>query len=107
MNRVAPAIAATAAVVIGGAYILRAPAAAHDPLPRKDYPPRLVCDTVVYYGLARNLCRKLPPGVSDFDLSMVAKRRTDASFRPVIEAPRFCQDVRDLKVLGENWWLRT
>jgi hypothetical protein len=74
---------------------------------RKDYPPRLVCDTVVYYGLARNLCRKLPPGVSDFDLSMMAKRRTDSTFAPVIEAPGFCQGVRDFKVLGRNWWLLT
>ena len=76
-------------------------------LVRQDYPPRLVCDTVVYYGLARNLCRKLPPGVSDFDLSMVAKRRTDSTFTPVIEAPSFCQGVKDFKVLGRNWWLLT
>jgi hypothetical protein len=73
---------------------------------RRDYPPRLVCDTVVYYGLARNLCRKLPPGVSDFDLAMDAKRRTDAAFTRVIEAPSFCRSVHDFKLVGRNWWLR-
>jgi hypothetical protein len=73
---------------------------------RKDYPPRLVCDTIIYYGLARNLCRKLPPGVSDFDLLMDARRKTDPAFTRVIEAPGFCRGVHDFKVFGHNWWLR-
>jgi hypothetical protein len=74
---------------------------------RAHYPPRMACDTVIYYGIARSLCRRLPAGVIDFDLVMDAKRRTDGAFKRIIEAPGFCSRVHDFKVFGRNWWLRT
>jgi hypothetical protein len=67
MNRVAPAIAATAAVVIGGAYmLLRAPAAAHDPLPRWS-------------------CNHLHPPVADTPAALIAQ----AGFRDRASLHRF------------------
>jgi hypothetical protein len=72
---------------------------------RAGYPPRLVCDPIIYYGVARNLCRRLPQGVSDLDLVMDAKRRTDPAFKRIIDAPMFCTRVDDWRVLGGNEWI--
>ena len=74
---------------------------------RAGYPPRLVCDTVVYYGAARNLCRALPADATDLDLVMDAKRTTDQTWTRIIEAPEFCTRVDDFRVLGNNWWIRS
>lgn len=73
---------------------------------RAGYPPRMRCDTVIYYGAARNLCRRLPPGVSDLDLTLDVRRQTDRALTRVIDAPGFCTRVDDFKVIGRNWWLK-
>ena len=73
---------------------------------RSQYAPRFVCDTVVYYGVARNLCRALPAGTTNLDLMMISKRSTDRRWTTVIDAPEFCTRVHDFRVLGPNWWIR-
>jgi hypothetical protein len=72
---------------------------------KPNYPPRLTCDPVIYYNLARNACRERPDGLTDLDLEMSSKRRTDNQFTPIINVTGFCRRVHDYMVLGNNWWL--
>jgi hypothetical protein len=72
---------------------------------KANYPPRMMCDPVIYYNLARNVCRERSGGVTDLDLEMRSKRRTDHQFKKIIDVTGFCRRVHDYVVLGNNWWL--
>lgn len=73
---------------------------------RKNLPPRLVCDPIVYYGTVRNMCRQGAYGGGAIDLVMEAKRATDSFFRKIIDAKDFCNTVKEYRTIWHNPWLQ-
>jgi hypothetical protein len=73
---------------------------------RSKYPPRMVCDPIVYYNAARNACRGGLDGALTLDLVMRSKRRTDLDYTTIIDVVDFCGRVDDYVVAGNNWWMK-
>jgi len=71
---------------------------------------RIACDPVVFYGRARNLCRRRGvdgAGFRDLDLFLWARRATRAELRRVIAIEDFCaRDVR-YNPFWHNAWILT
>jgi hypothetical protein len=70
--------------------------------------PRMVCDPLVYFNRAQNLCRVRRITEPDFDihLTMKAKRRTDPDFTTIIDEPGFCAAEHEYAILRNNVWLQ-
>jgi hypothetical protein len=70
--------------------------------------PRMICDPVVYFSRAQNLCRTRRASDPTFDLHLVmrSKRTTDPAFQTIIDAPAFCAAGHTHRVFGKNDWLR-
>jgi hypothetical protein len=70
-------------------------------------PARVICDPVVYFNRAQNICRNRNAlGVVDLRLTMRSKRTTDTAFTTIIDQPMFCAGRFSYAVLGENAWMR-
>jgi len=68
--------------------------------------PRLICDPIVYFNRAQNLCRagrKSDPRF-DFRLTMRSKRRTEARFTTIIDETQFCASEHEYSILMNNLW---
>jgi hypothetical protein len=69
-----------------------------------ELPPRSICDPIIYYDRARNICRD--PGVADVALHMAVGRSVDTQMTVIIDAPHFCSDRHRYSVFHNNAWLR-
>jgi len=70
-------------------------------------PPRSVCDPVVYFNRAQNICReRQQEGIKDLDLLMRVKRRTDPTFVTVVDEIRFCAKNHQYRLFENNLWIR-
>lgn len=70
-------------------------------------PPRMICDPLVYFNRAQNLCRTkvaVDPGF-DLRVTMLAKRRTDSDFTTIIDESNFCGGKHEYVILGNNRWI--
>lgn len=70
---------------------------------------RVRCDPIVYFNVARALCRQ---GASqgrwtDLDLSLRSRRATQTDLRPVVEIEGFCRANPTYDVWRPNPWIRT
>lgn len=65
---------------------------------------RIRCEPLVYFDLAKGLCRDLPPG-SDLDVSLVARRTTDTHYRSLMSITQFCSRDLDYDVWHHNDWI--
>ena len=74
----------------------------------RQLPPRIVCDPVVYYDRATNLCRDHAtyPGFADADLLMHARRSTDTVMTTVIDEENLCSRRAMNKTLPNNRSMR-
>jgi len=72
------------------------------------FPPRTICDPVVYFDRAQNMCRgrSEDPTLGDLDLRMNAKRATDSSLTLVIDAPHFCSSAYTFNLVRGNDWMK-
>jgi len=72
-----------------------------------DLPPRMVCDPLIYFDRASNICRgnQDVPGF-DIDLKMVSKRSTAPQYTTIIDDPGFCSKHEKYKIFGNNSWLK-
>lgn len=70
--------------------------------------PRMVCDPLVYFNRAQNLCRSERAAAPSFDLHLLmrAKRKTDSSFTTIIDEPSFCAGQHECVLFGNNRWLQ-
>lgn len=65
---------------------------------------RTMCDPIVFYNRARNLCRR--GDLRDLDLVVWAGRVTDAEMKQLIDIPSFCsKDIR-YSPFRHNAWIR-
>jgi len=71
-------------------------------------PPRMICDPVVYFSRAQNLCRtrRGRDPAFDFHLVMDAKRTTDLEYQRIVDAPSFCAAKYEYRLFANNEWLR-
>ena len=70
--------------------------------------PRIHCDPAVYFGFAKNLCRKGRAIDPSYSVSMVLRsmRSTDSDPRTVISESDFCREDLRLSVFRANPWIR-
>lgn len=70
--------------------------------------PRMVCDPLVYFNRAQNLCRTERGADPAFDLHLMmrSKRKTDPSFTTIIDEPNFCSGQHEYVLFGNNRWLQ-
>jgi hypothetical protein len=70
--------------------------------------PRMVCDPLVYFNRAQNLCRTERGADPAFDLHLMmrARRKTDPSFTTIIDEPNFCSGQHEYVLFGNNRWLQ-
>jgi hypothetical protein len=74
-----------------------------DPLDQaRRLPHRSRCDPVIYFDIAKNHCAS---GVADLDLSLRAKRNSDADYLQVIDVKGFCRDQPNYDVWRHNSWI--
>lgn len=61
--------------------------------PKPSLGPRILCDPLTYWSLAREQCRqnRNSEGFKDLDLFLSSKRTSDSSFTPQISISNFCQ----------------
>lgn len=73
----------------------------------RSLPPRMVCDPVVYFNRAQNMCRerrRLEP-TFDMHLIMRAKRTTDPEFKTIIDESNYCSAEHRYQIFKNNAWL--
>lgn len=77
-------------------------------LQRRELAPRMICDPVIYFNRVQNLCRSRRPGgaLRDLDVTMKARRTTDAAFTVVIDERAFCSQAHSYSLLANNRWLK-
>ena len=69
--------------------------------------PRMICDPIVYYDRARNLCRANEADANfDVNLTMKSRRTTDTALRTIIDEPSFCGRRDRYSVLFNNSWMK-
>lgn len=74
---------------------------------RGKLPGRIACDPLVYFHLARGLCRdpsRLDPGFHDLDLQLVSQRRT-GPLVTVVDQKAFCSEPVHYSALWPNPWI--
>jgi len=70
---------------------------------------RIRCDPIVYLSAGRDLCRRsraARPDFTDLDVFLESRRRTDRSFRPVIDHKDFCSRTPTYDLWRHNVWIR-
>ena|SRR5436190_2731661 len=73
----------------------------------KRLPHRSRCDPIVYFDLAKNACRALPPHVGDFDLALRSKHSIEPGYHDVIAVSGFCGTDPHYDMWRHNAWIRT
>lgn len=73
----------------------------------KRLPHRSRCDPIIYFDLARNTCRSLPPRVVDVDLALRSKHTGEPAYRAVIDVAGFCAASPSYEMWRHNAWIRT
>lgn len=70
--------------------------------------PRMICDPIVYYNRAQNICRSGANDETFVDLhfTMRAKRTTDERLQTIIDAPNFCRSGHRYAVFTNNSWMQ-
>jgi hypothetical protein len=87
------------------AYRLPGGATRDDPLEQaRRLPHRSRCDPVIYFDIAKNRCAETG-GAADLDVSLRARRNSDAEYRPVIDVKGFCQANPSYDVWRHNSWI--
>jgi hypothetical protein len=69
---------------------------------------RLMCNPISFYWRARSACiNGLDDGtkLTDFDLKVDIRKRTDESFRPLIRVENFCAKKLRYHIFGGNDWI--
>ena len=70
-----------------------------------ELPPRMICDPVVYFDRAQNLCRLGSASGTELDLRIDAKRTTDILSRRIVNVTQICSQGLSYRVLGNNEWM--
>jgi hypothetical protein len=70
--------------------------------------PRIVCDPIIYFDRATNLCQAhaADPNFTDLDFIMHAKRATDATMTTIADEPNFCSRHEVYRMFLNNNWIR-
>jgi hypothetical protein len=73
-----------------------------------ELPPRMICDPIVYYDRATNLCRSWSanPSFADVDFMMYAKRSTDTAMTTIVDETNFCTRHEVYRIFSNNAWMR-
>jgi hypothetical protein len=68
--------------------------------------PRLECDPIVYYELAKQRCRTRElDGVADLDLTVATRTRTHQSFSSIVSVKSFCAADLSYSIWRHNLWI--
>jgi hypothetical protein len=72
-------------------------------------PPRIRCDPIVYWNLAKGLCRRFGRDARfiDLDLHLRTRRRGESEVRPVVELAGFCRADPSYDLWRPNPWIRS
>jgi hypothetical protein len=77
-------------------------------VPNVVYAPRIRCDPLLHWNLARNLCRALPatdPAFERLDLRLAARRASEKELRRIVELEDVCRRTPDYRTLWHNAWI--
>lgn len=72
---------------------------------RPDLAPRERCDPWVYHSIASRLCET--PEVSDLDLLLRSRRRSERELRTVVDLRGFCSQAPSYSPFWHNAWILT
>lgn len=77
-------------------------------VPRYVY-PRIACDPLVHFELARSFCPESQQAglASDFTLVLETRRKQQGDFARIVEIPDFCASGTHYAVFGHNEWIRS
>jgi hypothetical protein len=72
-------------------------------------PVRIGCDPIVYFGIARALCRELGRrhDFSDLDLLLRSRHSRDPTYTDVVDIADFCRSDTTYDLYRHNAWIRT
>jgi hypothetical protein len=74
-------------------------------LKMNNLPPRAICDPIIYYDRAQNLCRsRESANIRDIDFVMRARRTTESDMVTIIKSSGFCEKRYEYKLLRNNAW---
>lgn len=65
---------------------------------------RIHCEPLVYFNVARGMCRDLGPG-GEIDLALVSRRTTDRWYQPIISITDFCSRQLEFDMWRHNAWM--
>jgi hypothetical protein len=70
-------------------------------------PIRIRCDPIVYFNVGHQLCRIFAKNRTgqDVDISLHSRRRSEESFRPVMDVKRFCREAPTYDLWRTNSWI--
>jgi len=70
--------------------------------------PRIQCDPIVYFELARGLCRsnELNPRFGDIDIRLTSRKQGQADYRTVVAIDSFCAAHPSYDLLRHNAWIQ-
>ena len=70
-------------------------------------PPRVICDPIIYYNRVQNLCRAAARDgeVKSVDFLMRVRRKTELTFRTIVDETDFCRKEHEYVVFGNNRWI--
>jgi hypothetical protein len=69
--------------------------------------PRLACDPIVYFDVARRRCRGAEGGVrEDFGLRLITRRASWSGPQTVVEIKNFCSQRLSYSIFRHNPWIR-
>jgi hypothetical protein len=78
-------------------------------VPNVVYAPRIRCDPLLHWNLARNLCRALPatdPAFERLDLSLASRRASEQELRALVGLEDFCGSTPGYRTVWHNDWIR-
>jgi hypothetical protein len=77
-------------------------------VPSVAYAPRIRCDPLLHWNLARNLCLALAqdPSYARLDLRLASRRSDERELRRVLDVADFCRQDLGYRTLWHNDWIR-
>jgi hypothetical protein len=77
-------------------------------VPSVAYAPRIRCDPLLHWNLARNLCTALAqdPSHARLDLKLASRRSDESELRRVLDVADFCRRDLGYRTLWHNEWIR-
>jgi hypothetical protein len=78
-------------------------------VPNVVYAPRIRCDPLLHWNLARNLCHALPqtdPAFERLDLTLASRRAAEPELRRLVELHDVCRESPGYRTLWHNDWIQ-